>query len=137
MNTLEFDEVALRKGWGGVGEYWFSLKDYTIKSDAELSELDQPNDMSHSEYFISLGYIPYFSVSSEEVIRAFISTIERKKLREALENYQGSEYVENFWKYFHIYPEISESYIAFEHQYVADKAKRWCEDNGIRYQFKK
>ena len=136
MKTLELDESALRKGWGGAGEYWFSLKDYTVKSDAELSELDHPEDMSQSEYLVTLGYIPYFSISSEEVIRAFVPTIERKKLREAMESYVGNDYVENFWKYFHIYPEISEPYIEFEHRYVDEKAIRWCEENNIKYEFK-
>ena len=133
MNTLEFDEASLRKGWGGEGEYWFSLRDYSIKSDSKLSELNRPEDVSQSEYYISLGYIPYFTVNSEEVIRAFVPTIERKKLRDKLAGYQGSEYVENFWKYFHIYPEISEPYIEFEHDYVRKKAVRWCEENGVNF----
>lgn len=136
MDTLELDEAALRKGWGGAGEYWFSLKDFSVKSDAELAELDHSQELSQSEYLVSLGYIPYFSVTSEEVIRAFVPTIERKKLREALEGYNGGEYVENFWKYFHIYPEISNPYILFEQKYIKDKASRWCEDNNINYIFK-
>lgn len=136
MNTLELDEISLRKGWGGEGEYWFSLQDYSINSDAKMSELDHPEDMSQSEYYVSLGYIPYFHLSSEEVIRAYVPTIERKKLRDKLVGYQGSEYVENFWKYFHIYPEISDPYIKFEQKYVIDKAVRWCEENGINYELK-
>lgn len=136
MDTLEFDEVSLRKGWGGVGEYWFSLKDFSIKSDAELVDYEHGEDVSQTEHYLSLGYIPYFTVNSEEVIRAFVPTIERKKLRDKISEYSGSEYVENFWKYFHIYPEISEPYIAFEHNYVNSKAVKWCEENNIPYEFK-
>ena len=134
MNTLEFDEIALRKGWGGAGEYWFSTRDYCIKSNAQLSELDHPEDMSQAEYLVSLGYIPYFSISSEEVIRAFIPTIERQKLRDKLEQYDG-DIVEGFWKYFHIYRDIFTPYIDFEHAYVKEKAAKWCEENGIDYKF--
>ncbi|MBQ8981596.1 MAG: hypothetical protein IJ077_08315 [Eubacterium sp.] len=136
MKTLELDESNLRKGWGGVGEYWFSLRSFSVKSDAELSSLDCPENMSHSEFFVSLGYIPYFTVNSEEVIRAFIPHIERKKLREAIEKFTGNDYVENFWKYFHIYPEISDPYINFEHDYVKNKAVKWCKENDIKYEFK-
>ena len=134
--TLELDEVALRKGWGGEGEYWYSRRDGRIKSDYTLSQLERPCDMSQSEYYISLGYIPYFTVKSEEVIRAFVPTIEREKLRKKLEGFSGSEYVENFWKYFHIYPEISEQYGKFEADYVKNKAVAWCEENDISYEFK-
>ena len=136
MDTLEFDEVSLRKGWGSVGEYWFSLRTFNIKSDAQLSELDCPEGMSQSEYLVSIGYIPYFSVTSEEVIRAFVPTIERKKLRDKIADYTGSDYVENFWKYFHIYPEISDPYIKFEVSYIKNKAVKWCEENNITYEFK-
>ncbi len=136
MDTLELDEVSLRKGWGGAGEYWLSLQDYSVKSDAELAAYEHPENVSQSEYLVSLGYIPYFTVNSEEVIRAFVPTIERKKLRDVLSGYSGSEYVENFWKYFHIYPEISDAYIEFEHRYVRNKAAKWCEENDIKYNFK-
>ncbi len=133
MATLELDESSLRKGWGGANEYWFSLRDYKIKSIARLSELEHSDDVSQSEYLISLGYIPYFSVTGEEVIRAFLPTLQSQKLRDKLEKYSGSDFVENFWKYFHIYPEISESYVLFEHEYVKQKAIEWCEENAINY----
>ena len=136
MDTLELDEQTLRKGWGGEGEYWFSRRDYSIKSDSKLAELERPENMSQSEYYVSLGYIPYFTVHSEEVIRAFAPTIERKKLREKIGGYVGDDYVENFWKYFHIYPEISDPYIEFEHTYVRNKAVRWCEENDVNYELK-
>ena len=136
MNTLELDEGNLRKGWGGAGEYWFSLRTFNVKSDAELLSLDCPENMSHSEYLVSLGYIPYFSVTNEEVIRAFAPTIEREKLRKKISDYSGGDYVENFWKYFHIYPEISDPYIKFEAAYVKKKAAEWCGENNIDYEFK-
>ena len=134
--TLELDEVALRKGWGGEGEYWYSRRDGKIKSDSTLAQLERPEGMSQSEYYVSLGYIPYFTVKTEEVIRAFVPTIERDKLRKKIIGYDGSEYVENFWKYFHIYPEISDPYIKFEAQYVKKKAAKWCDENDIKYELK-
>ena len=136
MNILELDELALRRGWGSLGEFWFSVKDFTIKEGSQLADYDCSQDMSRSEYLVSLGYIPYFSITSEEVIRAFVPTIENKKLKDKIENYNGSDYVDNFWKYFHIYAEISKNYITFEQKYIVNKAEEWCRQNGIDYELK-
>ena len=100
MKPFVLNDDALRKGWGGIGQYWFSLKDYTIKDVAELAHLERPEHISQSAYFVSIGYIPYFVVSDEEVMHSYVDTLTNQKLKAALSKIDEDDYVESFWKYF-------------------------------------
>lgn len=133
MKSFVLDSDSLRKGWGGTDQFWFSLKDYSIRDILSLSDMDRPDDVSQTAYFLSLGYIPYFVVSNEEIMRAFVSTLTNAKLKNAFSKIDDNKYVESFWKYFNIYPELSENYNSFEDEYVLNKAIAWCEQNSIEY----
>lgn len=133
MKAFELNEDSLRKGWGGTDQYWFSLKDYKIKDSSSLAQMDRPEQISQSAYFVSLGYIPYFVVTNEEVMRSYVNNLTNKKLKAALSKIDDEDYVESFWKYFNVYPQLSQGWQEFEDNYVLEKAKSWCEENGINY----
>lgn len=133
MDSYILDKDALRKGWGATEQYWFSMHSYRIVDYKDLAELEIPEGVSQSSYYVSLGYIPYFHASNEEVIRSFIKTISDKKLREALSKIDESNYVESFWKYVNVYPILAMQYSAYEDEYILNKAVSWCEENGIKY----
>ena len=102
---LLLDEMTLRFVWGSSGEYWYSRIDSQIHSSAELECADTEDLMAN-------GFIPFLTISNEEVIRAYIDT---------------------FWKYFNAYSSISEGFDEFENKFVIDKVKDWCEANSIEY----
>lgn len=133
MKTFELNSDSLHKAWGGADQFWFSLNDYSIRDASYLSELECPQTDSQSAYFTSLGLIPYLHITNEEVMRSFVNGISNKKLRDALSKIDESNYVESFWKYYNIYPQLSEGYSEYEEKYVLDKAVAWCEENSINY----
>lgn len=133
MKVFKLDKSSLRKGWSNNNQYWFSLKDYILVDSSSLADLDNSEHISQSGYFVSLGYIPYFTVSNEELIRAYMPTIKNEKLKQALLKLGNENYVESFWKYVNVYPELSECFNEFESKYLLDKAVKWCVENGIQY----
>ena len=133
MKKIELSKEVLRKAWSLPEQYWLSLSTFKVVDYSVLSELDRPEEISETAYFISVGYIPFFTVSNEEVMKAYVETIENKKLKEAFSKISEENYVESFWKYFKIYPEIFEGYNSFEDSFVLEKAKKWCAENGIDY----
>ncbi|MGN0458270.1 MAG: hypothetical protein ACI4IL_04765 [Eubacterium sp.] len=137
MDSYLLDKKALKKGWGSTEQYWFSLNSYRIVDYKDLSALDIPQGESQSTYFLSLGYIPYFFVSNEEVIKSFIDSVEEKKLKEALSKIDENDYVNSFWKYVNVYPSLAEKYSDFEDSYILSKAIAWCDENSIKYELQK
>lgn len=134
MDAFILDEEALKKGWGAENQYWFSLKNYKIKFHYEFAEIDRPEDMSETQFMLSLGYIPYFRVSRIELAKAYIEAVGSKKLKEKLNCIEDdSEYIETFWKYFNAYPHLSDGYEEFQNNYLIKKAIDWCTDNGIDF----
>ncbi len=136
MQIFELDEDALRKGWGGSNQFWFSLRDYIVRDVSDMAEMQSSDGFSQSAYFVSLGYIPYFVVTNEEVMRAYINSIDNGKLKTAFSKIDDKNYVESFWKYFNAYPDLANGFNEFENKYVMNKAVRWCEENGINYVIK-
>lgn len=133
MKVFEINKDSLRKGWGGTDQYWFSLKDYKIRDASTLAQMDRPEQISQSAYFVSLGYIPYFVVTNEEIMRAYVNTLKNEKLKAALSKIDDDDYVESFWKYFNVYPQLSDGWQEFEDNYLLEKAESWCKENGIKY----
>lgn len=132
MKVFEIDKYAISMCWESH-QKWFSKIDYTIKGSKELAQIDRPEDVSQSTYLISIGFIPYVSVSDEEVMRAFCKTITNKKLADTLSKIDANDFEESFWKYCNIYPEMAKDYSNYEDVYVMDKIKDWCKENAIEY----
>lgn len=132
MKTLELNKEVLRKAWNGAGLCWFSLNSYKLKNISELTYLETPNDVPLTSYLVSIGYIPFFTASNEEVMHAFVDSLSNEKLKKAFAKIDEKDYVESFWKYFNIYPEMSD-YNEFEEKYLLEKAKKWCAENSVNY----
>lgn len=125
---LLLDEKLLRCVWGGAGEYWFSRVDYRVHS---VKDLDCPND--DTDELLQAGFIPFLSVSNEEVIRAYVKHLNNKKVSAVLDKLSGEEYINTFWKYFNAYSDISNGFDAFENEFVLEKTEQWCSANAIEY----
>ena len=139
MQYFELNAENLKKAWGASCERWFSLKDYTISDVIELIDYDVANssDESADEYLIKKGYIPYFAVSNEELMYSFIQTLDNQKLKAVFDKVSADDYTETFWKYYKLYPELSDGFHQFETKYLLDKAVKWCELNKINYKIVK
>lgn len=135
MGIFEIDKHAIKMCWESR-QKMFSIKDYSIKGSKELAELDVPEDINRSTYMLSIGLIPFVSVSDVEVMRAYSQTIKNIKLRDAISKIPDEEFEEKFWGYCDIYSELSAGYQDFETNYVVEKIKGWCEDNAIKYVIK-
>ena len=134
MDAFQLDEDALKKGWGDENQYWFSLKTYKIKFHYEFADYERPDDISETQFMLSLGYIPYFRVARIELAKAYIDVVGSDKLKAKLNKIaDDKEYIESFWKYFNAYPHLSDGYEIFQEQYLRKKAINWCEDNGINF----
>lgn len=117
----------------GSSEYWFSYRDYTIKNISELSMVDKPDDMGQTTYFVSIGLIPFVTVSNEEIMRAAIEERGSEKLKSIFNKVDSEHFVETFWKYYNVYPELTENTDEFINDYLNKKIVEWCEENKIDY----
>lgn len=118
MDIFEITDDSVNKAWSGTDGYCFSMNDYTLKNMSELADNNIPDNVSKSQIMVTLGYVPYVTVNDVEIMRAFIETINNKKLKGVFEKVEDKDYVETFWKYCNIYPEIRDSYGDFEHNFV-------------------
>ncbi len=133
-NTFVLDEYTLQKGWGSEEQYWFSVNTYHIRNHYEFADVERPEDMSETEFMLSMGYIPYFRVSRIELAKAYINAVGSEKLKSKLNAVESdSDYIEAFWKYYNAYPHLAEGYEEFQNNYLIKKAVDWCDDNGIKF----
>lgn len=123
---LVLSEENLRFAWGSSTEYWFSRTDYSIHGYNDL-----PTD--DASQLIKLGYIPFLTISNEEVIRAYINSLGNPKVKAVFEKLSSYDCVETFWKYFNAYKDISAGFDSFENEYVRSKVINWCEENAVKY----
>lgn len=123
---LVLSEENLRFAWGSATEYWFSRTNYSIVNYKQLPVGDYSK-------LIELGYIPFITISNEEVIRAYIKSLNNPKLSSKFESLSSDECVETFWKYFNAYKDISEGFAGFENEYVTQKVIGWCDENAVNY----
>lgn len=133
---LIIDDELLQKCGSGSSEYWFSYGDYTIKSISEIMALDKPDDIGQTAYFVSLGLIPFVSVSNEEVMRAFVKHKGSEKLNAILQKVHSDDFIETFWKYFNVYPELKEGLSEFGDKFIVEKVCEWCKENNVDYEVK-
>ncbi|MCD7722607.1 MAG: hypothetical protein LUH82_01460 [Clostridiales bacterium] len=134
---LVINEKVMKKCGGGSAEYWFSYKDYTIRNIRDFNTADKPDDVGQIEYFVSLGIIPFITISNEEIMRAFVKSKGSDKLNAVLDKVKSEQFIDTFWKYFNAYPEFKEEgLVEFSRKYIADKIALWCSENNIEYEVK-
>ncbi len=135
MKKFILDEEALKKGWGDDSQYWFSLTTYTIKNHYDFADNERPDNMSETEFMLSMKCIPYFRVSRIELAKAYIEAVASDKLKAKLNVIDDDkDYIEAFWKYFNAYPHLSEGYEEFQNNYLIKKAINWCDENSINFE---
>ena len=132
---LIIDSELLNKCGSGSSEFWFSYKDYTVKNIRDLDTDAKPADMGQTTYFVSIGLIPFITISNEEIMRSFIADKGNAKIKSVLDKVQGEEFVDTFWKYFYAYPELKEGIDEFSNVYTHNKIADWCIENNIDYSF--
>ncbi len=123
---LVINNKTVRQAWGSAGEYWFSRIDFHIHDNSDL-------DCSDETTLVTTGFIPFVTVSNEEVMRAYINSLGNKKMAKTFSTLSCDEFVETFWKYFNAYSQVSEGYGKFETDYVLNKIIEWCDSNSIEY----
>ncbi|HIW86074.1 MAG TPA: hypothetical protein IAA48_06210 [Candidatus Eubacterium faecipullorum] len=132
--TLTIDDELLQKCGGGSSEYWFSYRDYTIKSIYELEDLEKPEGIGQTAYLVSLGIIPFLTVSNEEIMRAFVKKRGSAKLNGILAKVHSEDFIETFWKYFNAYPELKDGLNEFAEKFLVEQLCEWCRENNISYE---
>lgn len=133
MKLIINSELKYKCGHG-ASEYWFSFKTYTVESISDMAVgVDDENEKK--EYYESLGYIPFLSVSNEEIMRSFVNAKCNVKLTNELHQLKGEDFIEAFWKYYNAYPEFKDGFAQFQNEYATVRIARWCDDNGIDYYF--
>lgn len=130
---LVINKELLSKCGGGSDEYWFSYKDYTVKNINQFNTDDKPDDVGQTAYFVSIGIIPFVSVSNEEIMRNFVKEKGSKKLNNILNDVTSENFIETFWKYFNAYPELKDGLDDFAHNYIISKVQSWCNENKIDF----
>lgn len=131
--NLVINEDLLRKCGGGSDEYWFSYKDYSVMNISEFDTDDRPDDMGQTTYFVSIGIIPFVSVSNEEIMRSFVKAKGSAKLNTILDKVTADDFIETFWKYFNAYPELKDGLDEFASEYTLNKVVDWCKENNVNY----
>ena len=131
---LTVDENLIQKCAGDSSEYWFSYKDYTIKSIYELQEIERPDGVGQTAYFVSLGLIPFITVSNEEIMRAFVKQRGSAKLNGILSKVHSDDFIETFWKYFNAYPELKDGLNEFADEFLVEQLCEWCRENNVNYE---
>ena len=130
---LVIDDELLQKCGGGSSEYWFCYGDYTIKNISEIDDMEKPDDVGQTAYYVSLGLIPFLSVSNEEIMRAFVKQRGSGKLNGILQKVHSDNFIDTFWKYFNVYPELKEGLNEFAQDFMLNRLRGWCEENNIKY----
>lgn len=120
----------LRYAWGSTTEYWFSRTDYSIHKNTDLPCEDYTK-------LVELGFVPFITISNEEVIRAYINSLNNPKVSSKFDGLSSYDCVEVFWKYFNAYKDISDGFDAFENEYVMKRVTDWCDENGVEYKIEK
>lgn len=120
----------LRYAWGSTTEYWFSRTDYSIHKNSDLPCKDYTK-------LVELGFVPFITISNEEVIRAYINSLNNPKVSSKFDGLSSYDCVEVFWKYFNAYKDISDGFDSFENEYVMKKVTDWCDENGVEYKIEK
>lgn len=136
MDVFEINDDVLKKVWDSSGEQLYSVSGGKLFNAREFSDNDRPDNISQTQYFLQMGYIPFVSITNDEALRAYAKTLKSEKIKAALDSVDEDKYNDVFWKYFNLYPELLEDFNKFEDGYVLSKVEAWCKENGIEYSIK-
>lgn len=136
MDVFEINDDVLKKVWDSSGEQLYSVSGGKLFNAREFSDNDRPDNISQTQYFLQMGYIPFVSITNDEALRAYAKTLKSEKIKAALDSVDEDKYNDVFWKYFNLYPELLENFNKFEDGYVLSKVEAWCKENGIEYSIK-
>lgn len=77
------------------------------------------------------------AVTTLEVQKAYVKSLNSRKLNNTFNRLSDEEYSEVFWKYFDDgWQELGKFYV-FERKYRLNRIAEWCEENYIPYYFNK
>lgn len=136
MSVFQIDKDILKKVWDSSGEQFYSVSGGKLFNACEFSDIDRPENVSQTQYFMQIGYIPFVSITNDELLRAYAGTLKNEKIKNALNEVDDDKFSDTFWKYFNLYPELLDEYKKFEESFVLSKVESWCNDNGIKYEVK-
>ncbi len=122
-----------------INEEIYSLS-YPEKNDAAGSSvyifdpetfMVLPRDKDEAAYMDDPILFP--SVTSAEVRKAYIDSLNDKKLRFIFDGLDDKEFDEKFWQYVDDGAESLCAFEKFELRYRLDRITAWCDENGIPY----
>ncbi len=132
---LIINSELLKKCGGGSSEYWFSYNNYSVINIRDLDTGNKPDDIGLTAYYVSIGLIPFITISNEEIIRAFVRKKASAKLKSIFDRISSDKFIEYFWKYYNAYPELESGLDEFASEYSRNKVAEWCEGNNVNYRF--
>lgn len=136
MSVFEINDDVLKKVWDSSGEQLYSVSGGKLYNAREFSDNDRPDNISQTQYFLQMGYIPFVNITNDEALRAYKNTLRNDKIKAALDSVDDDKFNDMFWKYFNLYPDLLDDFNKFEKKYVLSKVESWCRENGIQYSIK-
>lgn len=136
MSVFEINDDVLKKVWDSSGEQLYSVSGGKLFNAREFSDNDRPDNISQTQYFLQMGYIPFVNITNDEALRAYKNTLRNDKIKAALDSVDDDKFNDTFWKYFNLYPDLLDDFNKFENEYVLSKVESWCRENGIEYSVK-
>jgi len=115
---LKINADIIRKAYATEGEILFDPCTY---------EFHRKSETSLPEYVL-----PFPSVSETEMQRAYINTLNHRRLREHFSRLSDAECSAEFWCFYENSP-LLPCFEDFEQQYQLEKIKIWCDENQIAY----
>lgn len=136
MSVFEINDDVLKKVWDSSGEQLYSVSGGKLFNAREFSDNDRPDNISQTQYFLQMGYIPFVNITNDEALRAYKNTLRNDKIKSALDSVDDDKFNDTFWKYLNLYPDLLDDFNKFEKKYVLSKVESWCRENGIQYSIK-
>ena len=130
---LELNYNTLCLGWADELNWWFNYDDYSIKEISDIITEDKPKNIGRCDYLIALGYIPFFTLKEHDVMQKYIESFNNKSLTQKFNRFTGKDYTVEFWKFFDDDRLLTSGFSQLQEKLLVQKAKEWCEENGIAY----
>lgn len=115
---LKLDADTIRKAYAPEGEILFDPYTY---------EFHRNSESNLPEYLLEFPSVP-----TPEAQRAYINTLNHRRLREHFARLSDSECSAEFWNLYENHP-YWPCFEDFEQSYQLEKIKLWCDENQIAY----